>query len=83
MVETRKFSWLERQIVVLNVAGSSPVFHPNKNPCKLSTYEGFLFVGSGYLKSEIMAQSETLGDCVKMAQSENLGDCVKILIFAS
>ena len=44
---------------------------PNKNPCKLSTYEGFLFVGSGYLESEIMAQSETLGDCVK------------ILIFAS
>ena len=38
---------------------------PNKNPCKLSTYEGFLFVGSGYLESE-MAQSETLGDCVKI-----------------
>ena len=47
---------------------------PNKNPCKLSTYEGFLFVGSGYLESEIM---------LNMAQSENLGDCVKILIFAS
>jgi len=30
-----------------------------------------------------MAQSETLGDCVKTAQSETLGDCVKILIFAS
>ena len=27
---------------------------PNKNPCKLSTYEGFLFVGSGYLETEIM-----------------------------
>ena len=26
--EIRVFSWLERQIVVLNVAGSSPVFHP-------------------------------------------------------
>ena len=52
MVETRKFSWLERQIVVLNVAGSSPVFHPP--PYKLSTYEGFLFVGSGYLETEIM-----------------------------
>ncbi len=28
--EIRVFSWLERQIVVLNVAGSSPVFHPTK-----------------------------------------------------
>ena len=27
---------------------------PSKNPCKLSTYEGFLFVGSGYLETEIM-----------------------------
>ena len=27
---------------------------PNKNPCKLSTYEGFLFVGSGSLETEIM-----------------------------
>lgn len=28
MLITRGFSWLEPQIVVLNVAGSSPVFHP-------------------------------------------------------
>ena len=35
------------------------------------------------MKRLSLAQSETLGDCVKMAQSETLGDCVKILIFAS
>ena len=30
---------------------------PNKNPCKLNTYEGFLFVGSGYLETEIRLNS--------------------------
>ena len=44
---------------------------PNKNPCKLNTYEGFLLSGNRHLREQIMAQSETLGDCVK------------ILIFAS
>lgn len=63
MLITRGFSWLEPQIVVLNVAGSSPVFHPP--PYKLSTYEGFLFVGSGYLETEIM---------LNMDQCKNLRD---------
>lgn len=47
---------------------------PNKNPCKLNTYEGFLLSGNRHLREQIM---------LNPAQSENLGDCVKILIFAS
>ena len=34
MLITRGFSWLEPQIVVLNVAGSSPVFPPKKEILK-------------------------------------------------
>ena len=33
-------SWLERQIVVLNVVGSSPISHPKKS-CKFMTYRIF------------------------------------------
>ena len=35
----------DKQIVFLNVAGSSPVFHPKRSPCKLDTYKDFFFVG--------------------------------------
>ena len=63
------------------------------NSLKVKHFQGLIFYGDRFggplAQSETlgdcvkMAQSETLGDCVKTAQSETLGDCVKILIFAS
>ena len=48
--EIRVFSWLERQIVVLNVAGSSPVFHPQKilkdKSCKAKDLQDLFFINT-------------------------------------
>ena len=41
MLITRGFSWLEPQIVVLNVAGSSPVFPPKKEILKNKSCKSF------------------------------------------
>ena len=50
MLIIRKFSWLERQIVVLNVAGSSPVFHPQKilkdKSCKAKDLQDLFFINT-------------------------------------
>ena len=48
MLITRGFSWLEPQIVVLNVAGSSPVFHPKEilkdKSCKAKDLQDLFFI---------------------------------------
>ena len=45
-------------------------------PLKVKHFQGLIFYGDRF--GGPLAQSETLGDCVKMAQSETLGDCVKM-----
>ena len=43
------FSWLERQIAVLNVVGSSPILHPSKGVSRVLTPFSYLFVSFSLL----------------------------------
>ena len=59
---------------------------PKISPYKLNTYEDFSFIDGNHSEAEkglILYALLSGWGCLIAAQSENLGDCVKILIFAS